>query len=151
MRALDRCWCDFWAGGFFDPYNVSQWERFSVLKLADELERARKAELAELQPAEDAEEVVPSTTAAMEPMPRTAAPEPSARRKSPVLVAANLWSLVTPSLRNVRTIAERTTPLFKMDNVTASEPVESLPALRWEYDLRSYGLGVVIDFGWTRS
>ncbi|KAJ7139558.1 hypothetical protein C8R44DRAFT_764798 [Mycena epipterygia] len=150
MRTLDRCWCDFWGGGFFDPYNVSQWERSSVLKLADELERARKAELPELE-ASGGEEEVPTATA-IDSMPRTAAPEPSARHKTSVHgVASNVWSLVTPYLRNARIIAELTTPLFKMDNVTLSEPVQSLPVLRWEYDLRSYGLGVVLDFGWTRS
>ncbi|KAJ7748497.1 hypothetical protein DFH07DRAFT_829913 [Mycena maculata] len=149
MHSLDRCWCDFWGGGFFEPFNVSQWERSSVLKLADELERARKAELAESEPVEKEEET-PSATA-IENMPRTAAPEPSGRRKSSVHgVAANVWSLVNPYLRSARTIAELTTPLFRMDNVTVSKPVESLPTLRLEYDLRPYGLGVVVDFGWTR-
>ncbi|KAJ7456466.1 hypothetical protein FB451DRAFT_1564496 [Mycena latifolia] len=154
MRTLDRCWCDFWAGGFFDPYNVSQWERSSILKLADELERARKAELAELKSAEKEVEEVSTATATVECMPRTAAPEPSSARRKPSVhgVAAKVWSLVNPYLRSARTIAESTQPLFKMDNVTASEqPVESLPALRREYDLRPYGLGVVVDFGWTRS
>ncbi|KAJ7640122.1 hypothetical protein B0H17DRAFT_1106030 [Mycena rosella] len=154
MRTLDRCWCDFWEGGFFDPYNVSQWERSSILKLADELVRARKAELAELKATEKEGEVLPIATATMETMPRTAAPEATAaRRKLQVRgVAANVWSLVHPYLRKARTIAESATPLFKMDNVTASEPVvEPLPALRWEYDLRPYGLGLVVDFGWTRS
>ncbi|KAJ7171831.1 hypothetical protein C8R43DRAFT_979596 [Mycena crocata] len=148
MRTLDRCWCDFWVGGFFEPYNVSQWERSSVLKLADELERARKAELAEQEKTKaDKEEEVPALTA-IESMPRTAAPEPSSRRKSSVHgVAANVWSLVNPYLRSARTIAELTTPLFKMDNVTTPEPVQKLPVLRWEYNV----LGVVIDFGWTRS
>ncbi|KAJ6626941.1 hypothetical protein B0H10DRAFT_1997320 [Mycena sp. CBHHK59/15] len=150
MRTLDRCWCDFWAGGFFDPYNVTQWERSSVLKLADELERAQKAELAELDPQEKAEEPE-IATATIDRMPRTAAPAPTARRKSAVHgVAANVWSLVNPYLRSPRTITELT-PLFNMDNVTESEPPESLPLLRWEYDLRSYGLGVVVDFGWSRS
>ncbi|KAJ7102445.1 hypothetical protein B0H15DRAFT_814647 [Mycena belliarum] len=151
MRTLDRCWCDFWAGGFFEPYNVSQWERSSVLRLADEIERARRAEVAEAPQTEE-EAASTATAATVEYMPRTAAPaEPSVRRKPSVqAVAANVWSRVNPYLRSARTMSELVTPLFKTDNVTASEPVKSLPALRWEYDLRSYGLGVVVDFGWTR-
>ncbi|KAJ7651942.1 hypothetical protein DFH06DRAFT_1048551 [Mycena polygramma] len=154
MSTLDRCWCDLWGGGFFDPYNVSEWERSSVLKLADELERERKAELAAEQAVtlDEKEEDVPTATE-VETMPRTAAPDPSpsSRRDSPIRVASNMWDLVVPYIRSARAIAESSVPLFKMDNVTAPEPVESLPALRWEYDLRPYGLGVVLDLGWTRS
>ncbi|KAJ7480124.1 hypothetical protein B0H11DRAFT_2026622 [Mycena galericulata] len=148
MRTLDRCWCDFWEGGFFEPYNVSQWERSSVLKLADELERARKAELVESEAIQNEEQTPIATT--IELMPRTAAPEPSTRRKSPVRIPVNVWNLINPYIQNALTAAELATPLFKMDNVTeaASEPAKSLPALRWEYDLRPYGLGVVMDFGW---
>ncbi|KAJ7198925.1 hypothetical protein C8J57DRAFT_1270191 [Mycena rebaudengoi] len=156
MRTLDRCWCDFWAGGFFEPFNVSKWERSSILKLADELERVHKAELAELQTMEKDEEVSLDTNTIVT-MPRTAAPSPSAppsvRKKSPVRGAvASVWNLISPYLAAVRPRPELT-PLFNMDNVTSSapEPPKKLPALRWEYDLRPYGLGLVIDFRWTRS
>ncbi|KAJ6569630.1 hypothetical protein B0H19DRAFT_1219467 [Mycena capillaripes] len=156
MSTLDRCWCDFWGGGFFDPYNVSQWERSSVLKLAEELERERKAELAAEQASADEKMEDMPTATEVETMPRTAAPVPSAsvRLDSHIRgVAANMWSLVVPYIRSARAIAESTQSLFKMDNVTAPEPPpeESLPALRREYDLRPYGLGVVVDFGWTHS
>ncbi|KAJ7922986.1 hypothetical protein B0H13DRAFT_1981149 [Mycena leptocephala] len=154
MNTLDRCWCDLWGGGFFDPYNVSQWERSSILKLADELESERRAELAAEQATSDLKDEEEPTPTEVETMPRTAAPDPSpsARRESPIRgVAANMWNLVHPYILSARAFAESTTPLFKMDNVTAAEPVKSLPSLRWEYDLRTYGLGVVVDFGWTRS
>ncbi|KAJ7226022.1 hypothetical protein GGX14DRAFT_423535 [Mycena pura] len=151
VRALDRCWCDFWTGGFFEPYSVSQWEHSSILKLADELERARKVELAELEYRTPEKQVEGSaTTAEIETMPRTSAPQPSAWHKSSVhSAAAKMWSVVIPYLRSVGSVAE-TTPLSKLDNVTASAPTGSLPALRWEYDLRPYGLGLIVDFAWTR-
>ncbi|KAJ7151557.1 hypothetical protein C8R46DRAFT_487714 [Mycena filopes] len=153
MSTLDRCWCDFWGGGFFDPYDVSRWERSSVQKLADDLERERRAELAGPAPQEKLQEI--AAACEVEPMPRTAAPpEPtSVRRELHVRgVAANMWSLVQPYIRSARAMAELSA--FKAENVTAPEqPVEkSLPLLRWEYDLdRTYGLGLVVDFGWTRS
>ncbi|KAF8213671.1 hypothetical protein K438DRAFT_1105046 [Mycena galopus ATCC 62051] len=156
MTTLDRCWCDFWGGGFFDPYNVSHWERASVLKIAGELEREHNAELAALAALQAIvgvkEANVSATATEVEPMPRTAAPDPTASARSSPLrgVAASIWSVVHPYIQSARAMAE--SPLFKkLDNVTASEPEERLPALRWEYDLRTYGLGVVVDFGWTRS
>ncbi|KAJ7630457.1 hypothetical protein FB45DRAFT_915550 [Roridomyces roridus] len=148
MRTLDRCWCDFWEGGFFEPYNVSHWERSSILKLADQLHSARKAELeaeAEAQAKES-----PTAPASTMDMPRTAAPsEPSSsttRRKGSV--ASNVWSLVNPYLRP-RTTPETSEPVPEIP--VAPEEAPSLPVLRWEYDLRPYGLGVVVDLGWNRS
>ncbi|KAJ7837176.1 hypothetical protein B0H14DRAFT_3870513 [Mycena olivaceomarginata] len=148
MSTLDRCWCDFWGNGFFDPYNVSQWERASVLRLADEIERERKEEQ---QVASEVEAPESSEPTEVEPMPRTAAPDPTPSARSIRGVAAGMWSVVHPYIQTIRAVAESKIPLFKMDNVTASAPVESLPALRWEYDLRTHGLGLIVDFGWTRS
>ncbi|KAL1749137.1 hypothetical protein HDZ31DRAFT_59724 [Schizophyllum fasciatum] len=34
IRPLDRCWCDL-SGGLLEPFNVSRWERNSVLALRD--------------------------------------------------------------------------------------------------------------------
>ncbi|KAL1720958.1 hypothetical protein EV715DRAFT_288879 [Schizophyllum commune] len=36
IRPLDRCWCDL-TGGMLEPFNVSQWERDSVMALRFEL------------------------------------------------------------------------------------------------------------------
>ncbi|KAL1732598.1 hypothetical protein EV714DRAFT_270526 [Schizophyllum commune] len=36
IRPLDRCWCDL-TGGMLEPFNVSQWERDSVMALRYEL------------------------------------------------------------------------------------------------------------------
>lgn len=45
IRAVDRCWCDIARGGFFVPFNVSEWERASVLRLKDKLESQQAASL----------------------------------------------------------------------------------------------------------
>ncbi|KAJ7275572.1 hypothetical protein B0H12DRAFT_1087898 [Mycena haematopus] len=151
MSTLDRCWCDFWGGGFFDPYNVSQWERASVVKLAGELERERNEELAALAALQATSN---ANATEVEAMPRTAAPEPSpSSRLSPLRgVAESVWSVMHPYLQSTRVLPESSPPLIeKTDNVTAPQTEESSPPLRWEYDLRTYGLGVVVDFGWTRS
>ncbi|KZT67643.1 hypothetical protein DAEQUDRAFT_672856 [Daedalea quercina L-15889] len=47
IPVLDRCWCDFSGAGFFDQFNVTEWERRSVLRLKDSLEVELKAREAE--------------------------------------------------------------------------------------------------------
>ncbi|KAK7040624.1 hypothetical protein R3P38DRAFT_3390582 [Favolaschia claudopus] len=159
VSTLDRCWCDFWGAGFFEPYNVSQWERASITKLAEELDREYKEELAALVNADDestsdADESI--NMLEVEAMPRTTAPtsSPTARRSSSIRgVAESMWSVVHPYLESARSMAE-SSPLSPKNLTTANpEPKlePSLAPLRWEYDLRPYGLGVVVDFGWTRS
>ncbi|KAJ6519300.1 hypothetical protein C8R45DRAFT_1057800 [Mycena sanguinolenta] len=156
MSTLDRCWCDFWGGGFFDPYNVSEWERASVVKLAGELERERNQELAALAALQATSSPNATDVAAVatevEAMPRIAAPDPSpSARLSPLLgIATSMWSVMHPYIQSVRGTAESSTS-EKADNITAAKPEKSLPPLRWEYDLRPYGLGVIVDLGWTRA
>jgi hypothetical protein len=42
IRAVDRCWCDFSMGSFWEPFNVSQWEYLTVQRVRRDLERQQK-------------------------------------------------------------------------------------------------------------
>ncbi|TRM65644.1 hypothetical protein BD626DRAFT_485428 [Schizophyllum amplum] len=64
IRPLDRCWCDL-SNGFLQPFNVSRWERDSVLRLSNELEANTHPDAAESAPppqvSHDAQEEQPTT------------------------------------------------------------------------------------------
>ncbi|KAJ7071369.1 hypothetical protein C8F01DRAFT_1206884 [Mycena amicta] len=135
VRTLDRCWCDVWTSGFFEPYNVSQWEESSILRLATELVAAHKTQV---EPVAETETVTSTQGNVHESMPRTAAPESTARG-----MMRGMWKRVSwPRRRRA------------VQPVVVLEPPQTettlLSPLRWEYDLRSHGLGLVIDFAWTR-
>lgn len=162
MRAADRCWCDFSGGDFFEPFNISRWEQLSVRRLKDDLEFQQKVEetrVTELEAAQ-ATQVQPTDTS---DMPRTAAPAPSARTLGSIMRTSgssvtDWWSL----LRTLRqtSVGRPSSEPMPSQPVVATQPPEDhvekpiktqdLPLIRREYDLRPYGFGILIDFGWTR-
>ncbi|KAJ3920263.1 hypothetical protein F5877DRAFT_38524, partial [Lentinula edodes] len=120
IQPADRCWCDLSTAGFFEPFNTSLWERISVEKLKDTLERQQL----EFQVSEnDTQSAQPSPTA-------------YANAKS---IAQGFWSLL-------RSKAELGTTRNISDPMPAIG-TPPLPLLRREYDLRRFGVGLVIDFG----
>ncbi|GLB36556.1 hypothetical protein LshimejAT787_0308440 [Lyophyllum shimeji] len=168
MRTVERCWCDFSAGGFFEPFNVTHWEYMSVQRLKDDLERPQKMEEAALKQKENFKTAqaspvptpVPASldslmprTAAAEPaksMPRTTAPEspsPSTAPKSGDPGSPSPPPSPPPDPFAPRPSASdaAVTPIRSPLHVEGN-----LPLFRKEYDLRPYGLGMLIDFGWTR-
>lgn len=156
MRTVDRCWCDFSAGGFFEPFNVSHWEHVSVQRLKDDLEHQQKAEDAVSQ---TTEKVNIATETSL--MPRTPAPAPSvARAQNANIIGIDYWALFfyplysRPNYRSERVAptSESSTPRPPSSSSSKSPPHSNtnLPLIRKEYDLRPYGLGILIDFGWTR-
>lgn len=135
---------------------MSHWERASVLRLRDELERQNKIDVARKM-----EEELARKDSEVSSMPRTAAPSSPSSSPSPLKpptardVVAGLWSVLNPF--NWRSNATFELPFqshnLDMPSVPAPEgrEEEKLPLLRKEYDLRPYGLGVLIDFGWSRE
>jgi len=144
MRAVDRCWCDF-TGSFFEPFDISHWEYLSVHKVTQDLERKRKA---------------------------AATPEIMSRNKESSLPVFDtdkdsslsdiLWNILLFPF-SLQTFTNRedspSVLLPKPDKVgtTASIgiriPPETSPTAGTsnkysEYDLRPYGLGLVVDLGW---
>lgn len=161
MRTVDRCWCDFSAGGFFEPFNVSHWEHVSVERLKDDLEHQENAEDAVSQK----KETVKLSTQTSQ-MPRTAAPAPSPiRTMNRKTVGIDYWALffyplysrpnyvferaTTPSESSTPHTSPPSSPKAKIITSGAHSSA-NLPLIRKEYDLRPYGLGILIDFGWTR-
>lgn len=169
MRTVDRCWCDFSAGGFFEPFNVTHWEYVSVQRLKEDLERQPKmveASLMEEEPqqAQNSNKMMLAGHRAST-MPQTTAPEPTS--------SITTLKSTSASTRDIRSIFRLFRYAFKsdpepfqlgdipttrpsvLDTVTTPmpsppPPEENRPLIRKEYDLRPYGLGILIDFGWTR-
>ncbi|TFY70061.1 hypothetical protein EVJ58_g29 [Rhodofomes roseus] len=182
---LDRCWCDFSNNGFFDYFNVTDWERQSILRLKDRLEaqiRAREAE----KPAEPEPEPVEEPTEADEspseetPSNSTETTDDNSRSK-----LSGLWNKVPswpfsrkPSPTSTseptpgETIFIRATPTqrwpwSRVDDYTPRvrriipdipkrmppfnpEPMQPRRR-RKEFDLRPYGLSLILDFSWEKS
>jgi len=143
MRAADRCWCDF-SSNFFEPFNVTRWEETSVQKLKEELERQQRIEDAK----EREQGLKGKATAGGSEMPRTIAPAPTSRSKSRYSGSQIIWSLFNPLRSSLRS-GEPDSGATELQNGTV--PLPKRQFLRKEYDLRPYGLDLVVDFGWTRE
>ncbi|KAF5377302.1 hypothetical protein D9615_006381 [Tricholomella constricta] len=169
MRAVDRCWCDFSAGGFFEPFNVTHWEYVSVQRLKDDFEHQQKVDEAALKQKETLKDVSASVTPSHnDTMPRTPAPGPSSTSiplKSAKISSRDIRSILrlfhyalkgesTPSPSpSADTPTPRSSVLDAAMTPMPSPPPcseEKCPLIRKEYDLRPYGLGILVDFGWTR-
>ncbi|KAF8060983.1 hypothetical protein FPV67DRAFT_1512372, partial [Lyophyllum atratum] len=186
MRTVDRCWCDFSAGGFFEPFNVTHWEHVGVQRFKDDLERQQKIEEAALKEEEtlksaqalpmptpfliSSDSTMPRTAAPGSPnsMPRTAAPEsPSPSAAFTSASSRDIRSIVRlfryalkgdPGLSSPSPSADVPAPRSSSSSFDAtviptqspSYLEENRPLIRKEYDLRPYGLGILVDFGWTR-
>ena len=140
MRAVDRCWCDF-SGNFFEPFNVSHWEYLSIQRVSQDLLRQEKSnESNERTGQQEAQLVLPARGLGF-------SLKPSHSHK--------FWSLFSyPSERRKSELSsnlKHTNP--QTWSPTATFPLPPPPSLagrppQWEYDLRPYGLGMIVDLGW---
>ncbi|KAG6869060.1 hypothetical protein C0993_004733 [Termitomyces sp. T159_Od127] len=169
IQAVDRCWCDFSAGGFFEPFNVTYWEHTSVQRLKDDFERKQKIEEAALETKANTNHMdtplTPTTVSSFNlTMPRTSAPGPSSLSfplKSATRDLRSIFRLFHYALKGDSSLdlssslpaPEPLSPTLDITN-TPSQPAPPTkgmrPFFRREYDLRPYGLGILVDFGWTR-
>ncbi|KJA29358.1 hypothetical protein HYPSUDRAFT_211239 [Hypholoma sublateritium FD-334 SS-4] len=170
IRAVDRCWCDLGAGGLFEPYNISQWEHNTVRRLVKDLERDARIEDARLQKEHEArkreerdtffltkfEDYEPEAAATALPQASVEAPAPAlsfwARLKLLTDKAmAPSFSVSTPPPPSPPIVATEP-PVQEVKRVTpppAPAHVQD-PLIRTEYDLRPYGLGMIVDLRWAR-
>ncbi|KIK70370.1 hypothetical protein GYMLUDRAFT_234842 [Collybiopsis luxurians FD-317 M1] len=134
IQPSDRCWCDLSTAGFFEPFNTTQWEMVSVLRLRDSLERQEgiKKESESRKTDTDAQSHADVELPIQTPTTRSS-------------IAKGIWSL----LKSRRQPAI----LPAVPNADHSMPIldRPLPLFRREYDLRRFGVGLVLDFGTSGS
>ncbi|KAG6814440.1 hypothetical protein H0H92_007444 [Tricholoma furcatifolium] len=165
VQAVDRCWCDFSAGGFFEPFNVTHWEYVSVQRLKEDLEQKQKEDSALLnkENVPSANSSITASTSSTGSMPRTVAPAPSSLPASVIPKNASrdlrsIFSLLQYAFKGDPSVKSSLipAPVSPPVEVTHSpirptlDPEEKFALIRREYDLRPYGLGILVDFGWTR-
>lgn len=145
---VEHCWCDITSGKFFEPFNFTQWEVNSVQRLKEEVvrrirERGKIATSGRstdgaigLRESEKQEHSAMSRLTSMWgtvwQFTRTPQPEPS----------TNASSTISTNGRD-----------GQRENLNSSSTSPILlprPSFfRKEYDLRPYGFGMVVDFGWA--
>lgn len=162
---VDHCWCDLTSGKFFEPYDMSRWEMDSVVRLKEELEvqQLLKKRIEEFEKGIGSEDGLATDAARNSTNPSSSLvnktstvarwtsllntmfpflhrPEPSATIETPVNSAP---SVPIPTETSTPSVA----PSISLAQATPTH----LPLLRREYDLRSYGFEMVVDFGWSRK
>jgi len=163
VRAADRCWCDFSAGGFFEPFNVTHWEYVSVLRLKDELEHEAKVEEEETTVIDTPSELskLLALTTGMPHSPSLLPLAPFKLANIDSFTIGFIWRFFKDALHShfepkpspsVTTPISHHPPDYSSKTASRSDMTQegTLPLIRKEYDLRPYGLGILIDFGWTR-
>jgi hypothetical protein len=154
MKLMDRCWCDFSSGSFFDPFNVTRWELASVKRFTKELvlererakakerEREAKGNEVELEPGSDS---ASSGFAAPTPPP---APRPSATASSEKDNKKSPFEVLRSAFWRAPSIVSISNPPSLSD---APLQEERRPVAPGEFDLEPYGFDLVLDFRWTRQ
>ncbi|KAG6857644.1 hypothetical protein H0H87_010212 [Tephrocybe sp. NHM501043] len=160
IQAVDRCWCDFSAGGFFEPFNVTHWEHVSVQRLKDDLERQQKVEDAALKQEDAATAATPTVDGYQDVAAMTQTPAPKSSLKSASRDLRSIVRLFQYALKGDSGLVPSSpeyTPLLITTSPDSIPSARALPHpktngafIRREYDLRPYGLGILVDFGWTR-
>jgi len=161
VSMADRCWCDLSSNGFFEQYNITEWELKSLLRLKEDLEqkvRAREQEESPLDAVHDTLNEESGVSADVEE-----------RQKGFRDLWNTVWSFTRrPDVSPAPPLASNSTyetaphvpqdPLRTQDSNTSSIALpsppklsEKQPLLRREYDLRPYGFSLVLDFGWATS
>jgi hypothetical protein len=149
MRAVDRCWCDFSMGSLWEPFNVSQWEYLTVQRVRRDLERQQKdADAANITQ-------IPMSTNDNMGVPNQTLLSPS----NSTVSTSTFWSRLMNFPRGSQHASTAETPEtdpslpVEAQNITSVPQTmrpSKLPFIRQEYDLRPYGIGLIVDLGWSR-
>ncbi|KAF9258615.1 hypothetical protein L218DRAFT_729072 [Marasmius fiardii PR-910] len=158
IHPVDRCWCDFSSGSFFEPFNTSHWEITSVRRAKAQIEKQLKLDEASQALGEPkATKTDEQATTGME-MPRTASPStpPSPSSSSSTVLRSGftsirptLWKFVQ-SLRRPGSDGQPSSIDSSNSASAESNSAKPLSLIRGEYDLRRYGIGMFVDFRWSR-
>ncbi|KAF8203764.1 hypothetical protein BJ912DRAFT_1018482 [Pholiota molesta] len=165
MHVVDRCWCDFSVGGFFEPFNVSHWEDVSITRLGQSLGRQQQLEddARAQEELDDRNRTAQEQRSAVALVPATSATPAlgfwsrlkQLTEKSPdssSLSSADQELSLMPSTADIpqstdAILAEPTSTNAQFQATPTSDSRFSF--LRQEYDLRPYGLGMVVDLRWS--
>ncbi|ETW87712.1 hypothetical protein HETIRDRAFT_100025 [Heterobasidion irregulare TC 32-1] len=172
VRLLDRCWCDLSSVKLFEPFDIAGWERASVERVKEDMEReereARRLSMndeKERDATESEGAVIGEELAAagsQSPKVETSAPSADRPQEEQVVKRKGITSILR-SLSLPRHAVDLGHNLSKpvsqslesvpiLETTSISSPLtEKRPLLRREYDLRPYGLAMIIDFGWSRQ
>lgn len=153
---VERCWCEFSTSGFFEPYNVTEWELNSVTRLAEDIQKKMEEEMSKTDPSQ------PTATTSQSPLALANVGEAAQFNPSPSRwsrIRDILWpfSSGTHEPANVpEELPSDVVPLSDSSDFSANDtqvPATAVPSekpwLRREYDLREYGFAVSVDFGWS--
>ncbi len=147
----EHCWCDIASGKFFEPFNITLWEIHSVERLKEEVVRKIREEVEMVGSdavsssgfgREDAGERAPSTISKLTSMLETVWPF---TRTSQPQTSANASSVYANKAHAGEAGADETA------SPTSGRLLPRPSFFRKEYDLRPYGFGMVVDFGWSSS
>jgi len=150
IRAVDRCWCDFSMGSLWEPFNVSQWEYLTVQRVRRDLERQQK----------DADAVLEANISQIAVSTNDTVGEPNQTLPSNSTVSTStFWSWLMNFPRGSQHSSAAETRKMDPSLLTEAQNTTSAPQsmspsnftfFRQEYDLRPYGIGLIVDLGWSR-
>lgn len=178
---LNRCWCDLTDTGLFEQFNVSDWERRSILSLKERLEVQLKESGVETPFEPEVPEPEPEGTPSQENNEASATPHEGSNTNwtdEPRLKLSGIWDQVSawsfsrkPQPSDAPTTPTRasrsrwtwagdnyTPRVRRMTDIFNDAPIHTTTirpsptgVLRKEYDLRPYGFDVVLDFSWEKT
>jgi hypothetical protein len=144
IQIADRCWCDL-AGGFFQPFNATQWEVNSVEGLKRRLERHMKEKGISLP----TDMITTEDTAGGAPSGIVADTE----SKFTVLSSSlkTMWLKLKPLSHAPHTSQDQWPSSSDGSAVVAPSPSSMRHTPSWwkEYDLRLYGFDMIVDLRWA--
>ncbi|KAF8588535.1 hypothetical protein K439DRAFT_1629747 [Ramaria rubella] len=175
-QLLDRCWCDLSSGHLFDPYNITQWQMTSLSRsLGDtKSQRVLIAQENQVLSKEGKSEDVGAGIVKVWVLSLAGKSGSSSEEKGAQPRPANetlggwlrpTFSFLSPftSILSVpfnfgQSLFPNSSEGINMTAATLSSEKNRtvtkealLPFLRRTYDLRPYGMDLVLDLGWGRS
>ncbi|KAF8640774.1 hypothetical protein AX17_000424 [Amanita inopinata Kibby_2008] len=155
VRAVDRCWCDFSGGSFFEPFNVSHWELLTIQRLKSDLERSQRARFENTTP------LLSNSSANDTSATQSSAPSTHmllSAESTEVLNLRHGWSLsfFKNLIRRERerpgtadgSMAGEGEDMARVRAIAGEEVQRRQALLRKEYDLQSHGFDLILDFNW---
>jgi hypothetical protein len=149
IHPIDRCWCEFSLNNLFEPFNVTEWERSSVERLKGEVELQREL-MRSLVEVDDAKQALDTDD-------KTALSSSNSRTNILKSLLRVLYRRASPPTPLPSPLPPPTassqadhSPEQNPPTPAPSDKLPPRPWLRREYDLREYGMDLIIDFGWSR-